>query len=308
MKKANDKHLDEMDELDELKDMANSVAVLPDTDDDAEDEADVPEIVSSPVTGTDPSDTDDMTYISTDDKTGKLRHTFGKELGEKLDHAEQPAGSASNVDSGKEAVFGSIAEGTEVESLMHLGLGDSIDMKREMSRTESVGLGADARIKPLQYVSMKNGSPVILIVKDTDGSTVRTAKPTADESGYAVNNADGGKWPEFVFSEDDLDPMDGLSDDDIRKIMEFNDMSADDGEGILNGTVDSSPMIAAQQGKDTNTLERVADFFGDVFGAPYEDVCCGDAPLDGSDASVPMPDVVCSDEPMANPFQVKRGW
>lgn len=308
MTKTTGKHLDEMDELDELKKTADSVAVLPDTDDDAVEEADMPEIVSSPVTGTDPSDSDDMTYISTEDKAGKLRHTFGKELGEKLDRAEQPAGSASNVDPKKEAVFGSIAEGTEVESMMHLGLGDSINMKRAMSRTESVGLGADARITPLQYVSMKNGAPVILIVKDTDGSTVRTAKPTADESEYAVNNADGGKWPEFVFSESELDPMEGLSDDDIRKIMEFNDLSADDGEGLINGQVDSAPMLVAQQGKDQNTMERIADFFGDVFGAPYMDVCCGDAPLDGANASVPMPDVVCSDEPMTHPFQVKRGW
>lgn len=96
----------------------------------------------------------------------------------------------------------------------------------------------DIQFHPGDYVKAKNkGIPVILIVKCSDGPCVTTAKPTNDMDEYCEGN--DGCWPEFTFNQDEIEPMDGVSLNDIVKVMAFNDSQM---ESLTDSSIDSKPM------------------------------------------------------------------
>lgn len=114
-------------------------------------------------------------------------------------------------------------------------------------------------------------TPVILVVKCTDGSNIMTAKPTecAEECG------EHGCWPEFSFEQDEIEPMEGITLADIFNVMKFNDRAKT--EAFNGGCYDEEPMKKAQKGVEENQRDKKAakfddinEFMEDVFG-PVKD-------------------------------------
>jgi hypothetical protein len=101
-------------------------------------------------------------------------------------------------------------------------------------------------------------TPVILVVKCTDGSNIMTAKPTecADEC------SDTGCWPEFSFEQDEIEPMDEIKLSDIFNVMKFNDSAKT--ESFNGGTYDEEPMKAARKGASANQRDKKAASFDDI--------------------------------------------
>lgn len=114
-------------------------------------------------------------------------------------------------------------------------------------------------------------TPVILVVKCTDGSNIMAAKPTC----HADECSECGCWPEFSFEQDEIEPMEGITLDDIFNVMKFNDQPKT--ESFNGGCYDEEPMKAAQKGvsenqrdKETDKFKDINEFMEDVFG-PVKD-------------------------------------
>jgi hypothetical protein len=110
-------------------------------------------------------------------------------------------------------------------------------------------------------------TPVILVVKCTDGSNILTAKPTED----AAQCSETGCWPEFSFEQDEIEPMSEVTLEDIFNVMKFNDSPKT--EAFNGGDYDETPMKDAQKGvlnnqrdKKAATFDDINEFMEDVFG------------------------------------------
>lgn len=122
------------------------------------------------------------------------------------------------------------------------------------------------------YVKPKcSETPIILVVKCTDGSNIMTAKPTECEDECGEN----GCWPEFSYEQDEIEPMEGITLADIFNVMKFNDNAKT--EAFNGGCYDEAPMKAAQKGcqenqrsKKTVSFDDINEFMEDVFG-PVKD-------------------------------------
>lgn len=165
----------------------------------------------------------------------------------------------------KEAIFGSQDE--EAERAMEEGLGlkvGGLSLKKSLTNglAECMDMcdpNCEIKFNVGDFVQPNCvDTPVILVVKCTDGSNIMTAKPTecADEC------SDTGCWPEFSFEQDEIEPMDEIKLSDIFNVMKFNDSAKT--ESFNGGTYDEEPMKAARKGASANQRDKKAASFDDI--------------------------------------------
>ncbi len=174
----------------------------------------------------------------------------------------------------KEAIFGSQDE--EAERAMEEGLGlhvGGLSLHKSLKNglSECMDLcdpNCEIKFDIGDFVKPTcSETPVILVVKCTDGSNIMTAKPTecADEC------SETGCWPEFSFEQDEIEPMNDIKLSDIFNVMKFNDTAKT--ESFNGGTYDEEPMKAArkvasanQRDKKAASFDDINEFMEDVFG------------------------------------------
>ena len=117
-----------------------------------------------------------------------------------------------------------------------------------------------------------SGIPMLFVVKDNDGTMIRTAKPTDCKVDHAVSQ--DGVWPEFFFDQDELTKVDSASLDQAEKIAKFNDRDLDV-RGFDGRTVDPGPMELAQNFAREQTMDDIGDALDNILGC-YKKAASGD--------------------------------
>ena len=117
-----------------------------------------------------------------------------------------------------------------------------------------------------------SGIPMLFVVKDNDGTMIRTAKPTDCKCDQAVSQ--DGVWPEFFFDQDELSKVDSASLDQAEDIAKFNDRDLDV-RGFDGRTVDPGPMELAQNFAKEQTMDEIGDALDNILGC-YKKAAGGD--------------------------------
>lgn len=117
-----------------------------------------------------------------------------------------------------------------------------------------------------------NGIPMLFVVKDNDGTMIRTAKPTDCKLDHAVSQ--DGVWPEFFFDQDELTKVDSASLDQAEDIAKFNDRDLA-ARGFDGRTVDPGPMELAQNFAREQTMDDIGDALNNILGC-YKKAAGGD--------------------------------
>lgn len=119
-------------------------------------------------------------------------------------------------------------------------------------------------------VVQAKGIPMMFVVKDKDGTMIRTAKPTACEDDLAVGK--DGVWPEFCFQQDELDKVGNADLSQAEYLARFNDRGL--ARGFDGRTVDPGPMEVAQDFARNQTFGDIADSLDQILGT-YRDAAAG---------------------------------
>ena len=117
-----------------------------------------------------------------------------------------------------------------------------------------------------------SGIPMLFVVKDNDGTMIRTAKPTDCKCDHAVSQ--DGVWPEFFFDQDELSKVDSASLDQAEDIAKFNDRDLDV-RGFDGRTIDPGPMELAQNFAREQTMDDIGDALDNILGC-YKKAASGD--------------------------------
>jgi len=128
---------------------------------------------------------------------------------------------------------------TEIEGIFGKGLGAKIggigSLKKALECCVDGDPECEHQFHPGDYVTTRCcNKPVILIIKSSDGPVITTAKPTNDMDEYCEGN--DGCWPEFSFNQDEIEPIPGISLNDIMTVMAFNDAAKM--ESLTDGSID----------------------------------------------------------------------
>ena len=224
------------DELDQLKKLARAIELeATGTPEDNVEEGDLPAVVIDGEMDNRPYDPDPKvnTYIvgSSNIKTEKKPIFDDEEISEDSEDVS---------DSG---------EGEAVMDCMFKGLGVNLHGSLSNGLHECMDL-----CDPNCPVAFKVGSfvqpkccqtPIILVVKNADGGSILTAKPTNNSDECCEGNC--GCWPEFAFNQDEIEPMENVKLSDIFNVMKFNDAQGRT-ESFNGGVYDETPMDDAQDG------------------------------------------------------------
>lgn len=155
--------------------------------------------------------------------------------------------------------------------------GDAVErgMGREFSRKYlcecNSGICQNNPFKLGDVVSA-SGIPMLFVVKDNDGTMIRTAKPTDCKCDHAVSQ--DGVWPEFFFDQDELSKVDSASLDQADEIAKFNDRDLDV-RGFDGRTIDPGPMELAQDFARSQTMDEIGDALDNILGC-YKKAASGD--------------------------------
>lgn len=252
------------DELEQLRKLSRTIELeamaKPDVD---EEEEDLGAVVLDAEMGNQPYDPDEKVNAYVVGSSGtptKGARTKEAIFEEEPDTDEQ---DLDNAESTMECGLGLGMGGLNIHKSLKAGLECCMDM---------CDPDCPVRFTIGDYVKPKcSETPVILVVKCTDGSNIMTAKPTCHED----ECSDTGCWPEFSYEQDEIEPMEGITLADIFNVMKFNDTAQT--EAFNGGCYDESPMKAAQKGCQENqrdkkaaTFDDINEFMEDVFG-PVKD-------------------------------------
>ena len=256
------------DELDQLKKLARAIELeAAGTPEDNEEEEDLPAVVIDGEMDNRPYDPDPKvnTYVigSSNIKSAKKPIFDDEEVSEDSeddsDSGEEVSDDSESVsDSGEGAnieapIVGSVqgveGEDKAVMDCMFKGLGVNLHGSLSNGLHECMDM-----CDPNCPVAFKVGSfvqpkccqtPIILVVKNADGGSILTAKPTNNSDEYCEGNC--GCWPEFAFNQDEIEPMENVKLSDIFNVMKFNDAQGRT-ESFNGGVYDETPMDDAQDG------------------------------------------------------------
>jgi hypothetical protein len=150
------------------------------------------------------------------------------------------------------------------------GMGREFTHKYMLENSAGFNFRQDEPFK-LGDVVQANGIPVLFVVKDNDGTMIKTAKPT----GCACDFAKGkdGVWPEFCFDQSDLTKMDNASLNQADDLCAFNDRDIAM-RGFDGRCVDPAPMELAQEFARKQTMEDISDNLDQILGA-YRNAAAG---------------------------------
>ena len=242
------------DELDQLKKLARAIELeAAGTPEDNVEEEDLPAVVIDGEMDNRPYDPDPKvnTYIvgSSNIKTEKKPIFDDEEISE---DSEDVSDSGEDTDT-EAPIVGSVqgveGEDNAVMDCMFKGLGVNLHGSLSNGLHECMDM-----CDPNCPVAFKVGSfvqpkccqtPIILVVKNADGGSILTAKPTDNSDEYCEGNC--GCWPEFAFNQDEIEPMENVKLSDIFNVMKFNDAQGRT-ESFNGGVYDETPMDDAQDG------------------------------------------------------------
>lgn len=148
-------------------------------------------------------------------------------------------------------------------------------MGRDFSRKYMLECGSGlCRSNPFKLgdVVQAGNIPMLFVVKDNDGTMIRTAKPTDCKYDHAVSQ--DGVWPEFFFDQDELTKVDSASLDQADDIAKFNDRDIEM-RGFDGRTVDPGPMELAQDYARRQTMDDIGDALDEILGC-YRKAASGD--------------------------------
>ena len=248
------------DELDQLKKLARAIELeAAGTPEDNVEEEDLPAVVIDGEMDNRPYDPDPKvnTYIvgSSNIKTEKKPIFDDEEISDDSegDLSDTPIDSVS--ESSDTPIVGQVqgvdSDGSDnaVMDCMFKGLGVNLHGSLKNGLHECMDM-----CDPNCPVAFKVGSfvqpkccqtPIILVVKNADGGSILTAKPTNNSDEYCEGNC--GCWPEFAFNQDEIEPMENVKLSDIFNVMKFNDAQGRT-ESFNGGVYDETPMDDAQDG------------------------------------------------------------
>ena len=148
------------------------------------------------------------------------------------------------------------------------GLGESVEtgMGREFCRKYMFENSGNCCRQGGQFklgdVVQADGIPVLFVVKDNDGTMIKTAKPTCCKEDQCCGK--DGVWPEFCFQQGDLHKVDSANLTHADYLARFNDR--DISRGFDGRTIDPSPMQLAQDFARNQTLDDIGSDLDNILG------------------------------------------
>ena len=149
------------------------------------------------------------------------------------------------------------------------GLGESVErgMGREFCSKymlENAEGFAFRRNDPFKLgdVVQADSIPMLFVVKDNDGSIIKTAKPTCRKEDQCCGK--DGVWPEFCFQQSDLHKVDNANLTHADYLAKFNDR--DIARGFDGRTIDPAPMELAQDFAKNQTFDDIGADLDNILG------------------------------------------
>ena len=145
--------------------------------------------------------------------------------------------------------------------------------KKYLAECEAGNLCARHNPFKLGDVVQASGIPVMFVVKDNDGSMIRTAKPT--DCGADLARGKDGVWPEYCFDCNELSKVGNADLSQAEYLSKFNDRGI--ARGFDGRTIDPGPMEVAQDFARNQTFGGIADNLDQILGT-YREAASGNDP------------------------------